>query len=107
MQRWIMAEPTVRELYHDQRCDGFSDTYVDMEPGKVGEEHYDWRRVMSGVVRYDDDTVVAKFYMDDLREGDRELDSWEKISIVGSWEVLKIAVSQMNEDPTSVFGDKL
>ena len=29
MQRWIMAEPTTRALYHAQGCDGYSDTYVD------------------------------------------------------------------------------
>ena len=45
-----MAQPDIRSLYHKGHCDGYSDTYVDMEPGLVGEQHYDYRRVMDGVV---------------------------------------------------------
>mgnify|MGYP001626189315 CR=1 FL=1 len=100
MQRWLMACPEVRTLYHEQRCNGYSDTYVDVEPEKVGEDHYDWRQVMTGVVRYDSDDIVSKFYMEELKPGDRELNPYEKIAIVNSWEVMKIAVSQMLEDPT-------
>ena len=107
MQRWIMAESTTRQLYHEQKCDGFSDTYVDREPNKVGEDHYDFRRVMDGVVRYDEDDLICRTYAETMLEGDRELDPFEKISILNSWEVLRIAISQMNDDPTDPFGGKL
>lgn len=107
MQRWIMSEPNIRTLYHNQQCDGYSDTYVDMEPNKISEDHYDWRRAMSGVVQYESDDIVAKFYMEELRDGDRELSPFEQLMIQRSWETVKIAVSQMNDDPTNPFGGKL
>lgn len=107
MQRWIMSEPNIRTLYHNQQCDGYSDTYVDVEPNKVGEDHYDYRRAMSGIVRYDSDNIVADFYIDELRDGDRELDPYEQFMIQRTWETIKIAVSQMNDDPTNPFGGKL
>jgi hypothetical protein len=106
MQRWVMAEPNVRTLYHNQQCDGYSDTYVDVEPNKIGVDHYDYRRAMSGVVRYDKDDIVANFYMDELRDGDRELDPYEKLMIQQAWEVAKIAISQLN-DPTDPFKGSL
>jgi hypothetical protein len=107
MQRWIMAEPNIRTLYHNQQCDGFSDTYVDVEPGKIGEDHYDYRRAMDGIVRYDSDDIVTVLYADELRDGDRELDAYEQFMIQRTWETIKIAVSQMNDDPTNPFGGKL
>ncbi len=100
MQRWLMSCPEIRELYHEQRCNGYSDTYVDVEPGKVGEDHYDYRRVMTGVVDYNNEDIISKFYIDELKPGDRELNPYEKIAILNSWEVMRIAVSQMKEDPT-------
>lgn len=50
MQRWIMANPVVRQMFQDQRCDGYADTYVDMFPGTIGESHYDYRRAMNGLL---------------------------------------------------------
>lgn len=107
MQRWVMSEPNIRTLYHNQQCDGYSDTYRDVEPGKIGEDHYDWRRAMTGMVLYDSPDTVAKFYMEELRDGDRELNPYEQFMIQRTWETVKIAVSQMNEDPTNPLGGKL
>lgn len=108
MQRWIMAEPTVRQMYHDQLCDGYSDTYVDTEPNKIGEDHYDYRRVMTGVVDYDEKTdYMTSFYMDHLKDGDRDLEPHEQLLILENWRVVQIAMSQMNDDPTSPFKGKL
>ncbi len=107
MQRWLMAEPTVRNLYHNQQCDGYSDTYIDLEPDAIGEDHYEWRRVMSGVVNYESDDIVTKMYWDEMRQGDRELEPFEQLLILDSWEFMKIAVSQMNEDPTNPLGGSL
>ncbi len=109
MQRWVMAEPTIREIYQDQRCDGYSATYVDAFPGKVGDDHYDYRRVMDGVVLNDpEDTLVAKFYMDDIYEGDREeLSHGEKVDILSTWEIVKIALQSTDRDPTSLFDGRL
>lgn len=108
MQRWIMADVTIRELFQKQRCSGYADTYVDVHPGEIGESHYDWRRVMDGVgvIPDDDQPSYFKFYMDELLEGDRTLQACEKNDILDTWDVVKLFVAG-GEDPTDPFGGKL
>jgi len=108
MQRWVMAEPTIRSMYHQQRCDGYADTYVDMQPGFVGREHYDWRMVNHGLIQTeDDDAPLATFYLDELKEGDRELTLDEKMDILSTWDVVKNFTKAGKEDPTSNYGGEL
>jgi hypothetical protein len=108
MQRWIMTNPTVREYYHLQRCEGFVDTYVDVEPGLVGEEHYDYRRVMDGVMQdAEDGGWYAKIYVEDLKEGDRDLSHGEKVDILQTWSRLEYLMALNKEDPTSPEGGYL
>lgn len=116
MQRWIMAEPTVRQLYHEQGCDGYSNTYVDMEPGKVGVAHYDYRRVMNGIVNLtteelEDGTVEhgwsSTTWGERLKEGDVELDFDEQATVINCWAALKTLVGEGGEDPVSVYGTML
>ena len=111
MQRYIMALPELRRLYHKQCCDGYSDSYVDHEPGLVGEAHYDYRRVMNAmvvdVVKPDGtETWQSVMYPDDLEEGDRELDIDEQDCVLMSWTVAKEAIAK-KIDPTDVFNGKL
>lgn len=111
MQRYMMAQPDVRELYHQQKCDGYSDSYVDLEPGKVGRNHYDYRRVMEGIIEecIDDNgykTWSATVYDEDLEGEDRHLTFIEKVDILNSWDIMKDAISQ-SIDPTDIFGGKL
>lgn len=102
MQRWLMAEPTVRNLYHSQQCDGYSDSYVDIHGKVVGEDHYDYRRVMHGVVVEDDDgDWKATSYLEDLLPEDHELHLDEQMDILDSWEHLKAKIRAKKEDPTS------
>lgn len=114
MQRWIMAEPTYRARYHNQLCDGFSDTYRDVEPGVVGRDHYDWRRANDGLmqdVKEDSDQPLLTWYLDPLKEGDRHLELDEKVDIKNVHNRLKYLVAQAilenTEDPGSIFGNKL
>ena len=107
MQRWIMANPMIRKMYHDQRCEGYSDTYVDADPGKVGEAHYDYRRVMSGVVQVEEDSWEAKFYIDNLRDGDQELSNMDKTDILSTWRIAELFMGMGESDPTSPWNAKL
>lgn len=107
MQRWIMANPVVRDLYHQQRCDGFSDTYIDAHPGAIGRDHYDYRRVMDGVLVEEGDDWVIRNYFDDIAEGDTELSLDEKIDILSTWEWIEHHISKGEEDPTSQYGASL
>ncbi len=108
MQRWIMSEPTLRQMYHEQRCDGYSESYVDRFPGQVGENHYDYRRVMYGMVQDDQEhDWKSTFYLDELFEGDRELNFDEQVDILNTWDVVRSYLSKGQDDPTSQFGNML
>lgn len=106
MQRFIMAEPALRREYHKQRVDGYSDTYVDVAPGKVGEDHYDYRRVMTGVVTEEGDgedyTWKAVIYADELFEGDSELDTFQKNDILKTWDIVNMFMAAA-KDPTDPY----
>ncbi len=106
MQRYIMANVNIRQLFFDQRCDGYSDTYVDIDPGKIGEDHYDYRRVMNGIGVETEDDFVFTYYPDELREGDRELNIHEQVDILTTWQVMNMFM-QEKKDPTNIYGGKI
>lgn len=111
MHRWLMAEPNIRALFHRDQCDGYSDTYVDAEPGRIGEAHSDYRRVMDGIVQMgeDDDNHewVAIEYLDDYAEDEREFLFDEQFDILRSWHALANAVMEKKDDPTSRWNAEL
>lgn len=49
-QKYLMSEPTIRTVYINGCCAGYSETYVDHDPGKIAEEDFIYRRVLQGVV---------------------------------------------------------
>lgn len=110
MQRYIMAEPTLRELFLKQRVDGYAETYLNVHGNNVGEYHYDYRRVMNGVVEIvrNDPEIDwrATTYLDELLDGDRELEFTEQIAIRRAWKEVREFLNR-EEDPTSVYGNKL
>lgn len=107
MQRYLMAEPTVRRAYHRQQCDGYSETYVDAAPGFVGPEHYEYRRVMDGVVVESDDGWYFDQYFDELEEGDKDFLFEEQFDILRSWNTLASAMMAGKDDPTSRWNAEL
>lgn len=88
MQRWVMAHPQVREMYIKQNIDGYSETYKNVFGKEVGEEDYNYRLVMDGVITSTDDHWVVKHYIDDLLPGDKELSHTEKTTILNTWEAV-------------------
>lgn len=50
MQRLLMADTEIRQLHIKHRIDGWSDTYIDSQPGIIGHDHYDHRIAMNGIV---------------------------------------------------------
>lgn len=107
MQRFVMAEPTIRQIYHQHGCDGYSDTYIDMHPNDIGEAHYDYRRAMNGlVIDLPDDAEYewqATTYMDTLSDGDSDLSLEEQIDIQDTWAFLRAHIKSSKEDPTSIY----
>jgi len=110
MQRWLMACPYVREFYHSQRCDGYSNTYIDMEPGSRGVDHTDYRKVMTGMLveqeEGDADWKVTN-YPFDLDDDDVRLTLTEKTDIISTWDLIRSMMQTGQEDPTSPYCDKL
>ena len=106
MQRYIMAEPTIRDIYHRQLCDGFYPTYQDMEPTKVGDDHYDYRRVMDGMIVETDEGWKATNYYEDLLIDDRDLTFQEKSYIISTWDMIKMFI-EAGEDMTNPEGGEL
>ena len=103
MQRWIMACPDVRHLYHKQQCDGFSDTYVDYHPGKIGEDHYDYQLVVHGVMAETPDDPEFECSFPNYLHGnddDVDLSLSEQLDILTTWDILKSKLKPGMEDPT-------
>lgn len=108
MQRYIMAEPTLRKRYHQQRLDGYEGTYRDLFPEDIGEEHYDYRRVMDGiVVENDDGSWYADTFVDDLLPDDDHLDIDQQVDILDTWANMVAKVRQGGSDPTSKWNASL
>lgn len=109
MQRWIMAEPTVRNLNMAQQCNGYAGDYVDADSrAKSGWQHYDYRRVTDGVfIDHDEGGMAATSYYEDLLPGDRDLDFEEKADVMETWNALRHYLKRRVEDPTDPFNGSL
>lgn len=107
MQRWIMAQEEIRQRFLCQSLVGYEDTYVNYHGDVVGEDHYDWRRVKTGVGQLEGGQYVKKRYGDLLLKGDEELRPGEKMSIMATWDFLVKTLEEDEEDPTCPYGSPL
>lgn len=112
MRRWVMANPTVRRLSRQQLVEGYDGYYKDPFPDDTGEEHYDYRRVMNGIVvdkvdEEGEDYWEATTYLDDLLPDDHELDIEEQVDILSTWKAVENLIKRKKEDPVSVWGADL
>jgi hypothetical protein len=110
MQRWIMAEPTVRKLYQDQRIEGYSESYHDAHPGLIGEAHPDYRAVRNGVIFLDEEPDdeghvghTSTTYLNGLLPDDDGLQFAEQLDIMATWAAVRNHIARGDEDPTSRF----
>lgn len=110
MQRLIMANPVIRKLYQEQRCDGYSDSYVDPYPGLLGPNDPIWQSVENGHVVEDASgeiswTNYSKAY--DETHGELHLNQAQQHAIFPTWRALEKIVEKGEYDPTSVWNTKL
>jgi hypothetical protein len=101
MQRWVMAHKEVKELFNNQNLDGYSGSYVNLSGNTSGEDDYNYRRVMDGVV-YDtaDQGSMVKFYYEDLLPGDKPLDTHSKLSVLHTWDTISYILDTCDFDFT-------
>jgi len=102
MRKYIMSEPSLRGMYHRGECEGYGSSYVDQQPGVIGDEHLDYQKVNNGYVHVDEDgswnaTTYSNNYLDDTEE-DLTLDQQDDIR--SAWDIVKNAIYH-NVDPTS------
>ena len=100
MSRYIMAEPTIRGLYQNNKCDGFSNSYIDMYPETLKEEHIDYCRVMDGVMVYpkNNDEWEINYYSNTMDE-EPELTIQNQFDILDTWDVVSNLIAE-GIDPT-------
>ena len=106
MQRYVMAEPTIRESFHRQLVDGYSNTYFDAQPQDIKEDHIDYMRVMDGVMVFDEENIYTKHYIytdihDDAKQ-EEPLTAFEKACILDTWDIVKLALLA-DKDPTDIY----
>lgn len=101
MQQYIMACPSIRRDYHDQRADGYSNTYHDTEPNYIGVDHYHYRRATSGIAEiHEDGNYTLVIHSEELDETIHEPTLDEKIDIQHSWRVAEAIRKVLREDVT-------
>ena len=107
MQRYIMANPNVRDMYLNNTVEGYAGSYENLHGNNIGERHYDYRRVMDEVVIVHDTHIEYNHYYEEIPEGDKELTLYEKVDILKTWNLVNQALDAHEMDPTSPVGNLL
>lgn len=102
----IMAEPSIRALYHKQQIAGYDERYEDFQPGVVGEEVREYQFVTDGIAlplaeptdEYDHEFVTYCHL-----EEDEQMELEQQEAVMVTWEFIKAAISDRKEDPTSRY----
>lgn len=106
MQRWIMTNPNLREnWYFKNRIEGYNDTYNNLFGKCSGEKHYDYRRVMNGLMTDDNENI--NIYFDDEIENEIPLRLSDQIKILHAWSLTDKYLAEGKQDPTSKEGNDL
>lgn len=84
MQQYIIANPVINNMVHDNMCTGFESSYFDMEPGITGTDRNDYRRVMDGALQFEKN---GSAYVEQYTNGDvmEDLDSMDQFAIRDTW----------------------
>ena len=104
-QRYNMAHVGLRKLFNDQMVDGYSDTYIDHQPGAIGSNHRDWRRLHDGDILEDEDGDLCRSrYPEMTNEEEAELPFDEKMIIQDNHTMLDYILAMTDRDPSSKSG---
>ena len=111
-QEYLMANVPMRELYLQDRVEGYADTYFNYQGPAIGMDHDPYRMVISGVGRSAYDELpegVDEEYVTTCQDYDGdgiELSSLEKFNIINAWGVQNAAIAK-GMDPSSIDGFKI
>jgi len=106
-QRYIMANPRVRQLRRDMLCNGFYDTYDDEDPNaRTPEDHIDYRRAMDGVVVFGKDDEARVRHYSSTDDEEPSLTALTRHIIQMNWGRANYFLDQ-KIDPTNRTGGKI
>lgn len=106
MQQYIIANPIVNQMVYDNMCNGFQETYYDVETDVYGEERDDYRRAMDGMVYEGDDGGLYMTQYTSSSDELVELCNMDKFGIMETWDSVQKAIAE-GIDPTSPDGEEL
>jgi virulence-associated protein VapD len=108
MQGYIMTDPFIRQAWYDGKIEGYSDTYIDPEPGLIGHEQKAYRDLNNGVFQpHEEASYQYSLYYDRTSESDKVLSIRKLAAIVDSQESAVNAIHAGGQDPTSQYGASL
>ena len=102
MQGYIMEQPELNKLYHQNAVNGYDATYIDPEPGIVGKNRLGYQQVMNGVLQFentDEELGYIEYYNNS--EDIEELELYEQLSILKTWDNVALALAN-DLDPTTL-----
>lgn len=106
MRPLIMASPQIRKMYHSGRLEGYGEHYVDNQPGVIGEQHYDYQRVMNGLFVETEDGFTCTNWIDVIAPED-ELYVDQQHCVLNTWANIWASIQKNNDDPTSRWNASL
>ncbi len=108
MVNWMMTSTAIRQAWMDGRINGWSDTYVDPEPGKIGEQMTAYRQLHQGVLKdHHEASWVSSQYFEEFPSGENRLDIRDLCNIFSAQERVENLIALGGEDPTSEYGGSL
>lgn len=108
MQYWIMENPYMREQWQKGRIEGYTDTYVDPEPGAEGEARSGHQKLWHGVLReHEEQSWTMSLYAGRDEDAARELPVRRIAAIIDTQEAAEWLTRYGEDDVTSQYGAKL
>lgn len=107
MQRYIMAEPRLRDMYLNDSIEGYAGSYENFHGNAIGVNHYDYRRVTDGILMVSDTSMEWNDFYENIPDNDKELSLFEKVDIIRTWNLVNVALDAHEMDPTSPIGNLL
>ena len=103
MQRIVMANPTIKQLYRRKAIEGWVDTYEDYNDNAIEHTDQTYRQVMSSVVR--EDGLAYTYHM--TKDEQYEFDENDKADARITWAAFKAQIKRKGDDPTSTWNAAL
>lgn len=98
MQRYIMCQPEIANLYKQNMCNGFQDSYIDLEPNTYGKERFEYDLIMDGVLQLEQEDPYMIHTSQTLYD---DLESLDQFAILNTWDTVANMLAN-GKDPTDL-----